>query len=187
MPATLRGHFLIAGPRLRDPNFFKSVVLVVEHNDEGAMGLVINRPSAVTVESALAGHFDLPPAAGFVYQGGPVEQTALFLLHNSQQLDPDETPILPDLFIGSCADVFEEVVSRGTLDDSIQYRIFSGCSGWGVGQMEGELARGDWLIVKACVDVVFADDPYEVWDSLVEAVRKASRILPDHPENPEWN
>ena len=119
MPATIRGHFLVAGPRLRDPNFFKSVVLVVEHNEEGAMGLVVNRPSAVSVVSALAGHFDLPCASGFVYQGGPVEQTALFILHNSQLLDPDETPIIPDLFIGSCADVFEQVVSQGAMDDSI--------------------------------------------------------------------
>jgi len=187
MPATIRGHFLVAGPHLRDPNFFKSVVLLVEHNDEGAMGLVINRPSEMTVESALSGHFDLPCASGFVYQGGPVEQTALFILHNAQSLDPDETPILPDLFIGSCADVFEEVVSQGSMDDSICYRVYSGCSGWGVGQLEDELSRGDWLVVRACVDHVFSDNPYEVWDALVEKVRKASRILPNHPENPEWN
>ena len=68
MAATIRGHFLIAGPRLKDPNFFKAAVLLVEHNDEGAMGLVINRPSSVTVANALAGHFELPQASGFVYQ-----------------------------------------------------------------------------------------------------------------------
>lgn len=187
MPATIRGHFLVAGPRLRDPNFFKSVVLVVEHNEEGAMGLVVNRPSAVTVVSALAGHFDLPCASGFVYQGGPVEQTALFILHNSQLLDPDETPIIPDLFIGSCADVFEQVVSQAVMDDSIHYRIFSGCSGWGGGQLEDELSRGDWLVVKAELDNVFSENPYEVWDHLVEKVHKAHRIIPDHPSNPEWN
>lgn len=187
MFATLRGHFLVAGPRLRDPNFFKSVVLIVEHNDEGAMGLVINLPSSVTIESALSGHFDAPVAGGHVYQGGPVEQTALFLLHNSQALDPGETPILPDLFIGSCAEVFEQVVSQAATDDMIQYRIFSGCSGWGAGQLEDELSRGDWQIVHASVEIVFATDPYEVWDLLAEQIRRERRILPNHPENPEWN
>ena len=187
MPPTIRGHFLVAGPRLKDPNFFKAAVLLVEHNDEGAMGLVINRPSAVTVHNALAGHFDLPAASGFVYQGGPVEQSALFILHNSQSLDPEETPIIPDLFIGSCADVFEEVVQTSLLDDSIQYRIFSGCSGWGEGQLEGEIARGDWFVVRATLEHVFAADPYTVWDELMEQVHKSHRILPNHPINPEWN
>ena len=187
MAATIRGHFLVAGPRLKDPNFFKAAVLLVEHNDEGAMGLVINRPSSVTVESALAGHFDLPAASGFVYQGGPVEQTALFILHDAQSLDPDETPIIPDLFIGSCADVFEEVVQASLLDDSIHYRIFSGCSGWGEGQLEGELARGDWIVVRANLEQIFAEDPYSVWENLMEQYHKANRLLPNHPDNPEWN
>lgn len=187
MPATLRGHFLIAGPRLKDPNFFKSVVLVVEHNDEGAMGLVINRPSSVTVQNALSGHFDLPPSRGCVYQGGPVEQTALFIIHNSQLLDPDEAPVIPDLLIGSCAEVFESVVRDSMDDPDIRYRIYSGCSGWGAGQLEGELARGDWFVVPADLEQVFADDPYAVWEELMESVHKSHRILPNHPSNPEWN
>ncbi len=187
MAATIRGHLLIAGPRLKDPNFFKAAVLLVEHNDEGAMGLVINRPSSVTVANALAGHFDLSQATGYVYQGGPVEQTALFILHNSQSLDPDETPIIPELFIGSCAEVFEEVVQTSLLDHSIRYRIFSGCSGWGAGQLEAELVRGDWFVMRSNLDYVFADDPYTVWDELMEQVHKAHRLLPNHPQNPEWN
>jgi putative transcriptional regulator len=187
MTDSLRGHFLIAGPRLRDPNFFKSAVLIVEHNDEGAMGLVINRPSSVTVASALSGHFDLPPSEGCVYQGGPVEQTALFILHNSQALDPEETPVIEDLLIGSCAEVFENVVRESIDDPAIEFRVFSGCSGWGAGQLEGELERGDWFVVPASLDYVFAKDPYAVWENLMEQVHKAHRILPDHPSNPEWN
>lgn len=187
MPATLRGQFLIAGPRLRDPNFFKSAVLIVEHNEEGAMGLVINRPSSVSVKSALSGHFDLPPSGGFVYQGGPVEQTALFILHNSQSLDPEETPVIPDLLIGSCAEVFETVVRESIDDPAIQYRIYSGCSGWGSGQLESEMERGDWLTIPADLDQIFSDDPYAVWETLMGQVHKAHRIIPNHPSNPEWN
>ncbi len=187
MSATLRGHILVAGPRLRDPNFFKAAVLLVEHNDDGSMGLIINRPSSVTVQSALSGHFELDEEAGAVYQGGPVEQSALFILHNAQELDPDETSIVADLFIGSCADVFESVIRSSLSDDSIRFRIFSGCAGWGGGQLEAELAHGDWYVVPATLEQTFAADPYPLWEELVEQVYRANRLLPNHPDNPEWN
>ncbi len=122
----------------------------------------------------LCPHFDLPPSEGCVYQGGPVEQTALFILHNSQALDPDETPVIEDLLIGSCAEVFENVVRESIEDPSIEFRVFSGCSGWGAGQLEGELDRGDWFVVPASLDYVFAKDPYAVWENLMEQVHKSS-------------
>lgn len=187
MSATLRGHILVATSRLKDPNFFKAAVLLVEHNDEGTMGLVINRPSSVSVQSALAGHFELDEDTGTVYLGGPVETSALFILHNAQELDPEETPIIRDLFIGSCSDVFESVIRNSLVDDLIRFRIFSGCAGWSAGQLEEELARGDWFVVRATLENVFAENPYAVWEELIEQVHRANRLLPNHPDNPEWN
>lgn len=185
---SLRGHYLIAGRRLRDRNFFKTVVLMVEHNHQGAMGLVVNRPSSVTVAHALSQHFELPETDDLVYVGGPVEPSHLFIIHNSEEFDHDESPIVPGLFVGSSPDVFETVVEASAAGNpDLRFRIFSGCAGWAPGQLEGELARGDWLHHPAASDSVFQQDPYQLWDFLMNKVSQENAILPDHPGNPEWN
>jgi putative transcriptional regulator len=188
MSQSLRGQFLIAGRHLRDPNFYKTVVLIVEHGDEGAMGLVINRPSCVTVAHALSKHFHLPETDDLVYVGGPVEPAALFILHNSGTLDIHERPVVPDVYVGSSAEVFERVVrcgAEGAAD--LEFRIFSGCAGWAPGQLEGEIARGDWFWQPASAETLFTDDPYELWDQQIQKAFESRRILPHPSKNPEWN
>src|ERR1700684_1070664 len=165
MPECLRGNGLIAARRLRDPNFYKTVVLMVEHGSDGAMGLVINRPSSVTVAHALSEHFKLPETDDLVYVGGPVEPSALFIVHNSLEFDQDESPVIPE--------VCEQIVrssSEGHPD--LRFRIYSGCAGWGAGQLEGELARGDWHTLPAHDRAIFSDDPYLVWDELMAKVQE---------------
>jgi putative transcriptional regulator len=185
---SLRGHCLISAKRLRDQNFYKTVVLLVEHGSDGAMGLVINRPSCVTVAHALSEHFKLPETDDLVYVGGPVEPSALFILHNSAELDGNESPVVPGVFVGSSAEVFEQIVRTSAEGDpDIQFRIFSGCAGWAPGQLEGELARGDWHSLPAEVERIFGDDPYAVWDNLIAKVYASNRILEQPPCNPEWN
>ena len=190
MSESLRGCFLVAGCKLRDPNFFKTAVLMIEHGEDGAMGLVVNRPSSITVSNALAGQLDLPQVDDFVFVGGPVEPAALIILHSSGELDPDEEAVVPGLYVASSAEVFERIVeniNNGGDPDELQYRIFSGCAGWAPGQLEGELARGDWFVVPASSGLVFNDDPYSVWDSLLMEVYRSKRLLPVKCEHPEWN
>ena len=188
MCQSLRGQYLIAGKRLRDQNFYKTVVLIVEHGDEGAMGLVVNRPSSVTVAHALSQHFQLPETDDLVYVGGPVDPSALYILHNASHLDQNEPSLIPGLFVGSSAEVFEAIVrTSADGDPDIQFRIFSGCAGWAPGQLEGELARGDWYHHPATPEMLFANDPYEVWDRMLMKVYESNRILPHTPVNPEWN
>src|SRR5438132_1387425 len=110
MSDSLRGQFLVSARHLRDPNFHKTVVLLVEHADTGAMGLVVNRPSGVSVAQALSQHFELPETEDVVFVGGPVEDSALFMLHNAGDLDAAELPVIPGLYVGSSAEVFEDVV-----------------------------------------------------------------------------
>jgi putative transcriptional regulator len=188
MSESLRGQFLIAGKRLRDANFFKAVVLVVEHNTEGAMGLVVNRPSSVTVSHALSEHFPLPETDDLVFLGGPVEPAALFILHDSPDFDEQEPPVAGGLYVGSSAEVFESIVrSSANGELSLHFRIFSGCAGWAPGQLEGELERGDWYIRPAVPRTVFGEDPYCIWDTLLEELQHANRVLPESPGNVEWN
>lgn len=188
MAKSLRGKCLVAGKHLRDPNFYKTVVLMVEHGSEGAMGLVINRPSSVTVAHALSEHFNLPETDDVVYVGGPVEPSALFILHNAADLDEGQSPILKGLYLGSSAGAFETIVrsaSEGNCD--LRFRIFSGCAGWAPGQLEGEIARGDWFVHPACTELTFHDDPYQVWDLMLQKVYVANRLIPHTVKNPDWN
>ena len=188
MSDSLRGHFLVAAKHLNDQNFFRTVVLMVEHGTEGAMGLVINRPSSVTVANALMQHFELPSTEEVVYVGGPVEPSALFILHNSAEDEEDRSAILPGLYVGSSEDVFENVVDRFARDEpGIEFRIFSGCAGWAPNQLEGEIARGDWHITPACCNIVFDHDPYAGWEAALQKVYESNRILPHLVRNPEWN
>lgn len=184
---SLRGHLLIAGCELRDPNFFKTVVLIVEHTEEGSMGLVINRPSSLSVSNALAGHFDLPDNGETVYCGGPVEPDAFFVLHNVVEHSGGECPVAGGLFVGAGAEEFEQVINRVSADPNVKYRVFSGCAGWGPGQLEQELDRRDWFTHPACEETAFHDDPYALWDLMLRAVYEANRIVPHSTPHPEWN
>ncbi len=151
------------------------------------MGLVVNRPSSVTVSNALAGHFELPETGDLVYVGGPVEPQALFVLHNAAELNADESPVVDSLYVGNSAEAFEQVVRSSMGDEHLKYRVYSGCAGWAPGQLEGELGRGDWFTLPAGDEFVFHDDPYAVWDTLVGKVYEAHRLLPHSARNPEWN
>jgi putative transcriptional regulator len=188
MPKSLRGQFVIATRRLRDPNFFRSVVLIVEHGSEGAMGLVVNRPSSVTVARALEGHFELPETGDLVYVGGPVEPAALFILHNSDDLDSSERPVVPGVYIGSSGTIFEQVVQSAESGDSeMRFRVLSGCAGWSPGQLEGEVSRGDWLVRPATAALTFSPNPYEVWEAVCGLISSDLGLIPSVRGNPEWN
>ena len=188
MPEFLRGQFLISAKSLRDPNFFKTVILLLEHNQHGAMGLVVNRPSSVTVSQVLSEHFELPETGEVVFMGGPVEPGNLFILHNAVEFDFSESPPLEGVFVGCTKDVFESVVrSVAEGDEEARFRVFSGCAGWSPKQLEGEIGRGDWLLHDASAEFVFHKAPYEVWDTLMHTFQKAHQLVAAANQHPEWN
>jgi putative transcriptional regulator len=189
MSKSLRGNCLVAAKSLRDPNFHKTVVLLLEHTDQGATGLIVNRPSSIKVAHALSGHFNLPEMDDVVFVGGPVEPSALLMLHNAEVFQDSDTSPIPGLYIGGSAESFEQVLlncgSGG--NDLPLFRIFSGYSGWGAGQLEGEIERGDWMVHPGCCDLLFRADPYEVYDQVLQKVFEANRLLPHRVKNPQWN
>ena len=185
---SLCGQVLIAGKQLRDSNFHKTVVLIVEHGVQGTMGLVLNRPSSVTVAHALSEHFNLPETDDLVFVGGPVEPSALFILHNAGHLNEEKSPVSSGLYLGSSAEVFETVVRSAVENDAgLKFRIFSGCAGWAPGQLEGELERGDWHLLTASMESFFLEDCYELWDILLQKLGESNQIFPESLGNPEWN
>src|SRR4029077_19902203 len=111
--------------------------------------------------------------------GGPVKGNALFILHNADDLDGSEKPVLDGVYVGSSRDTFESVVKRSSEgDDELRFRVYFGCAGWGPEQLEGELARNDWLVIPASHEFVFHPNPYDAWNLLLVEWNKANPLLP---------
>ena len=179
MAEPLRGSLLIAGPTLLDPNFRRTVVLVAEHTDEGAMGVILNRPSGMTVADAAP---DLEPLVGGeapIYAGGPVQPTAGVVL--AEVADPEE-PIFDDVVLLPGLTELGEVA-----DDAARVRVFAGYAGWGPGQLDAELERDDWIVEPASTDDVFSERPDSLWVDVL--VRKGGQyaLVARMPEDPSLN
>ena len=188
MAESLQGRFLVAANHLKDPNFYRSVVLMLEQNDEGAMGLVINRPSSIGIDAALAKGEKVPICADPIFSGGPVETTALFILHSCLELSETDEQISDGIFLTGSNDSFESLLhSERKCDHECGFRVYCGYAGWGVGQLQDEISRGDWRIMHAETEFVFGHDPYQIWEQCNQQLCKENRLLPHHVKNPEWN
>lgn len=156
--SSLAGSFLVARPVLREATFRESVVLLLQHGDEGAFGLVVNRPAAAK---------GLPFR---VFRGGPCSSDGLFMLHgHSQWLESaeerSEREIVPGLYLGDASCLSR--VSQPKPGKRLRYRMFSGYSGWGPDQLESELAEGVWAVVQATPKLLFETPVRDLWCSLL--------------------
>lgn len=159
----LTGHFLVASRYLRDPNFVRSVVLMIHHSEEGAMGVVINRPADKTVRDVwdMKG-YDPCERDERIYVGGPVPGP-LVAVHT---LEPfAESEVLPGVYVATHRDALDLIVRR----KDMPLRLYSGHAGWGGGQLEGELEAGGWLTTQATHDEIFADHE-AVWKSVTQRI-----------------
>src|SRR6185437_14526993 len=162
MEESLVGQLLLASPALRDPNFVRTVVLIGVHSEEGAMGVVLNRPSEVTVGEAAPQLEAAIAESEPVYVGGPVQPGSVVFL--AEFLDPEPAGVLVLGRIGFPApDAELEELSRATG----RLRVFAGFAGWGEGQLEAEIADGDWIAQAALPEDVFTELPEQLWSSVL--------------------
>ena len=188
MATSLQGQFLVAAPQMRDPNFYHSVILLLEHSDDSAMGLVVNRPSSISVDAAMMKLKHTQVSADPIFAGGPVETSALFILHNCSELGQNDEEVIPGVFVTGSNESFESLISKDAeCVQDCSFRIYCGYAGWGGGQLEGEIDRGDWLTLPADGAVIFNADPYNIWETSVQQCRERNRLLPHNVKNPEWN
>jgi putative transcriptional regulator len=182
MDDSLTGQLLLASPALHDPNFRRAVVLVGVHSAEGAMGVVLNRPSAVTVAEAVPqleqAVDDLEP----VYVGGPVQPSSIVFL--AEFLDPSPAGLLVLGRIGFPApdagiDELTEATARG--------RVFAGYAGWGEGQLDAEVDNGDWIAHAAMPDDVFTNVPQDLWSAVLMRKGGGYALLARMPADPSVN
>jgi putative transcriptional regulator len=157
----LSNHFLLAMPNMADPNFSGAVVLVAEHNDRGALGLVVNKPTTMSL-AALLQRIDLTQADDSqarvpVFFGGPVQTDRGFVLHQPKGEWNSTVPIGPDIALTTSRDVLE-AVAEGSGPPKLLVTL--GYAGWGPGQLEAEISQNAWLTVKADPALLF-DTPAE--------------------------
>jgi len=192
-PRNLRGHFLVSEITLADPNFRRSVVLMILHDENGAFGLVVNHPSPFTLGELVAGVEGTPAAAIPVFVGGPVQQEVLSALHAE----------LPGYEGAAGEQPVEGVISEPATKGLIEYlvnvwstlpeeerpavRLYAGYSGWGPGQVEGEMRTESWVVVKATREMIFRADPAGAWEEAFSGKGPLYKIILQTGFKPSMN
>lgn len=166
MESTAR-RLLVSVPTLPDPNFFRSVVFMIEHTDEGALGVVLNQPTETRVETLLEEWGPYAAAPGVAFVGGPVQQhEAVIGFARVRDLDPGDGEAWQPL-LGRVGTVDLGRDPRDARADIEAVRVFAGYSGWGPAQLEGELDAGGWFVVDALPDDLLTADPAGLWRAVL--------------------
>ena len=178
---SLRGHLLIANGNLFDPNFRHTVVLVAEHNADGALGVVLNRPLDVPVSDAAPLLAPLVAAREVLYQGGPVQPYSPVVAAELVRPEVADVPVFGGvgLFLGRVPAEFT--------GDVIRARVFAGYSGWDAGQLEREMDEDSWIIDPAREEDIFTNAPDLLWSRVLVRKGPEYRRLSRVPFDPSMN
>ncbi len=184
MDESLRGKLLLAAPALKDPNFDRTVVFIAEHSDEGAMGLVLNRPSEASVSDAIP---DLDWVAGssddVVHVGGPVAPNGVIVL--AEWSDPALAVVLVEDDLGFVpGDAEDEDALAAAI---VRARVYAGHAGWGPGQLEDELGEDAWIVEAPLRDELFTDDAEALWPAVLRRMGREFALLSTMPPDPSLN
>ncbi|NIL97339.1 MAG: YqgE/AlgH family protein [Planctomycetales bacterium] len=180
----LKGKLLIAAPQLADPNFKQTVVLMIEHHEQGAFGVILNRPTQSTVKDLWA---ELSEGSCHCQQaihcGGPVTGS-LLAVHKQDSLAQAE--IMPGIFLAAEREYLDQLVR----EPAAEFRLFSGYAGWDKGQLEDEMLMGGWITSRATPDYIF-DDTANLWSrvnrDITRTVLGAEKNLKHFPDDPSVN
>ncbi|MGH9054692.1 MAG: YqgE/AlgH family protein [Acidimicrobiales bacterium] len=182
------GRLLVANPRLPDPNFDRTVVLLLAYGDEGALGVVLNRPSEMSLSTPLPRWQSLAAEPAVVFVGGPVQHQAVICL--AQALAHPAAGDPPSGWTAVTPDV-------GTLDLDLdpdglgmvlsQVRIFAGYAGWGAGQLEAEIGAGAWWVLDAEPEDAFSEVPGQLWKTVLRRQGGGLALMAAYPANPMFN
>ncbi len=180
---SLKGQLLLDGGKLAGSFFHRTVVLVCEHDSDGAFGLVLNRTTGKNIGDALAADLRDHLKREELFLGGPVQPTALSYLH-SDSFIPDAN-VMPNLSLGHS---LEELVDLGeNFSPAQQLKVFAGYAGWSSGQLDEEMKRGSWLTHPAKLEHVFDPDPATLWKRIVRTKGWDYKLLAEGPEDISWN
>lgn len=178
---TLRGSLLLAAGSLFDPNFRRTVVLIAEHGDEGALGLILNRPAQIRVQDAAPLLAGLVEPEAPLFFGGPVQREAVLVLAEFND------PALADRPVVGSIGFADPDLEPGLVEGILRARVFAGYAGWGPGQLEGEMGESAWIVEPARPDDVFSPEPERLWMSVLRRKGGDYRMLSLMPDDPSSN
>jgi len=186
---SLAGQLLLASRKLGDPNFHRTIVLMIQHDKDGALGLVLNRPLEVTIKEACEEGLEIHCRAdGFLHQGGPCEGPLMSLHAHPDAAShfgsEERGEVLDGLYFSTDQDELEWLLRQ----ESPKALFFIGYSGWAPGQLEKELAAGSWLVTSATQGNVFDADSSGQWARLTSQASLGGRVKPELiPDDPSVN
>jgi putative transcriptional regulator len=159
-----RGHLLVAHRGMEDPNFAETVILLVEYDERGALGLIINRPTEVPLAQVFAGMEGVEKRADTVYVGGPVAQARMFFLFQANSPPQESRHVSGDIYASPSLVMLQEVMA----DAKRPLRVYAGYAGWAPGQLDHEVARKDWYVVPADAKTIFDKAASDIWPELIQ-------------------
>lgn len=177
------GRVLISEPLLQGKYFKRSVILLTEHNKDGSMGLVLNKPITRSVNELI----DLFPSCNNpLFIGGPVHTDHLFYIHTLGHKIPQSYPLNNNLFWGGDLDVIQDLLTRGEIAPN-EIRFFTGASGWGLGQLQDEIDEKSWVVSILSTDTIMNKEASSLWETAIFELGKDYRHWIHFPENPLLN
>jgi len=178
---SLTGKLLLSNASLFDPNFRKTIVLVGHHDEEGAVGVVLNRQLEMTVDEAVPPLSELVPPGEPLFLGGPVQQQAAVVVAEFD--DPARAGVIAFDGVG----FLPEEADHEHLEGVTRVRVFAGYAGWGPGQLEAELDEDAWIVTAAHADDVFHAEPDRLWDDVVKRLGPRYEVMRLLPTDPSQN
>jgi putative transcriptional regulator len=176
------GRLLIAAPFLSDPNFARTVVFLCEHNAEGSVGFVLNRPTSASINDVI---LEVSTDRYNVYEGGPVSMDTLHVLHR-QPGNLGGKSIGKGIFWGASFEVLKtEINEQGIAPANI--KLFAGYSGWDSGQLTDEIKEGTWLVAPGIPGIIFEDDYKNIWGKAIRSLGNNYAYLANIPLHPQMN
>jgi putative transcriptional regulator len=176
----MRGKLLVAAPPLVDPNFDRTVVLMLEHGDDGAIGVVLNRPSETELDDVFPEWRSVASPPGVVFVGGPVSPDAVIALGRGGAAG--------DGFLDIGGDLGSVDLASDPLDVGLErLRVFAGYAGWGPGQLEQEIEQGAWFVVTTDGADPFVDDPTHLWRAVLRRQKNRVAMFANYPDEVSSN
>jgi putative transcriptional regulator len=180
---SLQGQLLLDGGKLTRSFFQRSVVLICQHDSEGAFGLILNRATQNKVGEAIVANLSEKIKAQPLFIGGPVQPDALSFLHADNFVP--QPNVMMNVSLGHSLDALMDLSEAGP--ETTKLRLFAGYAGWTAGQLDGEIARNDWLTHPASLDLIFDTDPAALWKTILRKKDVNGRLLAESPEDLSWN
>lgn len=180
-----KGIFLVAKPSLRDPNFSQTVILLCEHGEEGALGVVVNRPTEMNITEVLPQVPILEGQDHMVFSGGPVQRNHLLILYQTRDSPDDTHQVFDGVYLGGNMSILEDILKNPLNPDN--FRTFMGYSGWAPGQLEAEMETGSWLTLPADSSLMFDRHHSLLWSDILQRLGSEYSIYTDMPSDPQMN